>query len=254
MRRLVLTLSFLLCAVQLGAFQSSVQSNKKGDSKVSASKINPKDGLRYFWIPPGTYIEGCSPGDKQCYEDEKPNRKITLTKGFWLGETEVPQAAFEKITGKNPSNFKGPTLPAEEVTFELADKYCKAIGGRLPTEAEWEYAARAGSTTSRYGELNKIAWYLNNSNDTTHPVGGKAPNAFGLRDMLGNVIEWTSTFFTVQLNQENVDPQGPKQAEYRTLRGGGWFDDPELVRASNRSWFEDGDTDYNVGFRCVSAF
>ena len=226
---------------------SSSHSPKAGDSK-----INPKDGLKYLWIPPGTYISGCSPGDNQCYEDEKPERKITLTKGFWLGETEVPQSAFEKITGYNPSIFTGANLPVEETTFDDATGYCNAIGGRLPTEAEWEYAARAGSTAARYGDLDKIAWYIGNSQFTTHPVGQKQPNAFGLKDMLGNVIEWTSSHFTVQHSQENIDPKGPREAEYRTLRGGGWFDDPELVRVSNRSWFEDGDTDYNVGFRCVS--
>jgi len=247
----LLTLTVFLFAAPLVAFQAPAK-QVGGSPKRGDSKINPIDGLRYFWIPPGSYVWGCSPGDKQCYEDEMPNRKITLTKGFWLGETEVPQSAFEKITGENPSNFRGANLPAEEITYDLATEYCGKIGGRLPTEAEWEYAARAGTTGPRYGDLDKIAWYFKNSNFSTHPVGQKEPNAFGLRDMLGNVIEWTSTFFTVQHNQENIDPKGPNDAEYRTLRGGGWFDDPELVRASNRTWFEDGDTDYNVGFRCVS--
>ncbi len=222
--------------------------------KAGDSKINPVDGLRYRWIPPGSYTSGCSAGDKQCFKEEFPNRRITLTRGFWLGETEVPQSAWEKVLPdiENPSNFTGPNLPVEEVNYNDALAYCETIGGRLPTEAEWEYAARAGSTASRYGDLDKIAWYYGNSNFTTHPVGQKQANAFGLHDMLGNVIEWTNTFFTVQLSQENIDPKGPHEAEYRTLRGGGWFDDPELVRASNRSWFEDQDTDYNVGFRCVS--
>jgi formylglycine-generating enzyme required for sulfatase activity len=249
----LLSLAAIVLVTPLAAFQAANRSPAKAPQKGD-SKVNPKDGLRYRWIPPGTYISGCSPGDKQCYDDEVPPRKITLTKGFWLGETEVPQSAWDKVMPdvQDPSNFVGKNLPVEEATYYDASEYCEKIGGRLPTEAEWEYAARAGSTSARYGDLDKIAWYFGNSDFTTHPVGQKQPNAFWLYDMLGNVIEWTNTFFTVQLSQENIDPKGPREAEYRTLRGGGWFDDPELVRASNRSWFEDGDTDYNVGFRCVS--
>jgi formylglycine-generating enzyme required for sulfatase activity len=238
-------------AVPLPAFQAVAPGTAR-TPKAGETKLNSKDGLKYVWIPAGDFTSGCSPHDDQCYDDELPTRHIILTKGFWLGVTEVPQAAYERVMGKNPSTYEGPTLPVEEVRWWDADDYCAAIGGRLPTEAEWEYAARAGSTESRYGDIDKVAWYSGNSNFTPHPVGQKLPNAFGLYDMLGNVIEWTNTYFTVQISQENVNPQGPKEAEYRTLRGGGWFDDPELVRASDRDWFEDGDTDYNVGFRCVS--
>lgn len=229
------------------AFQASSASPKPGDVKT-----NPTDGLRYVWIPPGSITTGCSQGDNECYEDEYPARKVTLTKGFWLGQTEVTQAAFMKIMDYNPSVFEGSKLPVESVTFNEADDYCTAINGRLPSAAEWEYAARAGTTGPRYGKLDDIAWYWNNSNYTTHPVGQKKPNAFGLYDMLGNVVEWTHTFYWVQLNQENINPTGPSTAEYRELRGGGWWDDPDLVRASYRRRFEDGDEDYNIGFRCVS--
>lgn len=220
---------------------------KKGDTKV-----NPKDGLKYVWIPPGNFTYGCSPGDKQCYKDEFPLRKLTLTKGFWLGQTEVTQRAYSSVIHYNPSAFEGDDLPVDLVDWYDADDYCEAIGGRLPTDAEWEYAARAGTTTTRYGNLDEIAWYYGNSQLSTHPVGQKKPNAFGLYDMLGNVVEWTDTWYTVQHNQENVDPKGPKTAEYKTLRGGGWFDEPRLVRASYRSRIGPEETDYNIGFRCVS--
>jgi formylglycine-generating enzyme required for sulfatase activity len=216
--------------------------------------VNPKDGLRYRWIPPGKFTSGCSPGDHDCYADEFPNRKITLTRGFWLAETEVTQAAYERITGDNPSVFEGPDLPVEMVTWNEADAYCREIGGRLPTEAEWEYAARAGTTGPRYGNLDDIAWYWKNSKFSTHPVGQKKPNAFGLYDMLGNVVEWTHTWYTVQISQENINPAGPGMAEFKSLKGGGWWDDPDLVRASYRARIEPGDTDFNIGFRCVSEF
>jgi formylglycine-generating enzyme required for sulfatase activity len=221
-------------------------------SREGQITINPVDQQRYVWVPPGSFLAGCSAGDNACLEDEVPTRKITLTRGFWLGETEVTQAAWDRQIDFNPSVFQGPNLPVEYVTWEDADWFCRKIGGRLPTEAEWEYAARAGTTGARYGKLGEIAWYWENSNFTTHPVRQKKPNAFGLYDMLGNVVEWTHTWYTVQVNQENINPTGPALAEYKSLRGGGWWDDPALIRVSYRRRFEPGDYDYNIGFRCVS--
>jgi formylglycine-generating enzyme len=240
------------CILFAAAMPSRVGAGQAASGKPGDSKVNPKDGLRYRWIPPGNFTSGCSPGDKDCYKDEYPNRKITLTRGFWLGQTEVTQAAYERVTGDNPSVFQGPDLPVEMVTWNEADSYCSQIGGRLPSEAEWEYAARAGTTGPRYGDLDQIAWYWKNSNFSTHPVGQKKPNAFGLYDMLGNVVEWTHTWYTVQLSQETINPTGPSMAEFKSLKGGGWWDDPDLVRASYRSRIEPGDTDFNIGFRCVS--
>jgi len=240
------------------AFQSGSGSGKAAKAapakapQLGDSKINPKDGLKYLWIPPGKFIEGCSPGDSDCYEDELPQRNITLTKGFWLGDTEVPQSAFVKIMKRNPSWSKGPNLPAEEIQWEVADIYCRRIGGRLPTEAEWEYAARAGTTQPRYGDLDKIGWFYENAGLMSHPVGQKEPNAFGLHDMLGNVLEWTHTWYTVQLSQETTDPKGPSYGEFKSLKGGSWWDYAPLVRASFRSRIEPDHTDRNIGFRCVS--
>ena len=242
-----LALAAIILATTLTSPIGAFQGPKPGDAKV-----NSKDGQRYLWIPPGKVTTGCSPGDKECYGDEYPSRDITLTRGFWLAETEVTQAAYEEIMGENPSYFDGPDLPVEYVSWENADAYCRRIGGRLPSEAEWEFAARAGTTGSRYGNLDEIAWYWNNSNFSTHPVKQKKPNAFGLYDMLGNVVEWTQTWYTVQISQENINPTGPSSAEYRALRGGGWWDDPDLIRVSYRRHFEPGDFDFNIGFRCVS--
>ena len=153
---------------------------------AGAKKVNPKDGLTYVWIPAGKFQMGCSPGDAECGDDEKPVHEVTITKGFWLGQTSVTQQAYERVTGKNPASHKGPNLPVEEVDWEEARAYCTAIGGRLPTEAEYEYAARAGSTVARYGNLDEIAWYKGNSGGASHEVAQKLPNAFGLYDMLGN--------------------------------------------------------------------
>ena len=246
----------LACFVLAAAIPSGVfafqHSGNSPAPKVGDAKVNPKDGLRYVWIPPGSFTEGCSPGDKECYEDESPTHKITLTRGFWLSQTEVTHAAFQKLMDYNPSIFEGPNLPVESVSWNEADQYCQKIGGRLPSEAEWEYAARAGTTGARYGNLDDIAWYWNNSNYMSHPVAQKKPNAFGLYDMLGNVVEWTHTWYSVEHNVETINPTGPSTAEYKSLRGGGWWDEPDLVRASYRRRFETGDEDYNIGFRCVS--
>jgi formylglycine-generating enzyme required for sulfatase activity len=215
------------------------------------TKINPKDGLKYVWIQPGSYIIGCSPNDNDCYRDEKRNMKITLTRGFWIGETETTQAAYKKIMPKNPSRFQGNNLPVEFITQEDAQKYCVAVGARLPTEAEWEWAARGGTPGPRYGNLDDIAWYFNNSDHHTHPVGLKQPNAYGLKDMLGNVAEWTNTVYQTYLSWEGINPVGPEDGEYRSLRGGGWFDKAPIVRASYRSRIEPDEFDFNIGFRCA---
>jgi formylglycine-generating enzyme len=241
-------------AVPSGIFAFQSSGSKVPSPKAGDTKVNPVDGLKYVWVPPGQFVSGCSTGDGACYKDEYPQRKIILTRGFWLGQTEVTQAAFKKIMGFNPSIFDGDNLPADSVTWEDADAYCGDVNGRLPSEAEWEYAARAGTTGPRYGNLDDIAWYWGNSGFTTHPVGKKKPNAFGLYDMLGNVVEWTYTWYSVQLNQENINPTGPTTVEeYKELRGGGWWDDASLVRASYRRHFEPTDEDYNIGFRCAQS-
>jgi formylglycine-generating enzyme required for sulfatase activity len=249
----LLALASILFATTLPTGMKAFQktSAQRGDTKTNAAKTNTKDGLRYLWIPPGAFTLGCSPGDGECYGDEKPAHRVTLTKGFWLGETEVTQAAYQRVTGKNPSNFKGLSLPVEQVTWVEANTYCGAIGGRLPTEAEWEYAARGGSAGSRYGDVAQVAWYGGNSRSTTHPVGQKQANGYGLHDMLGNVVEWTNDWHSSAISKDATDPKGPPSGEFKALRGGGWFDDGTLIRASYRSRIEIGDRDYNIGFRCV---
>lgn len=195
----------------------------------------PADGIVQRWIPRGVFEYGCSPGDTECLGDEKPTRLLVIP-GFWMQESEVTQAAFTRVMwGYNPSNFKGPQLPVENVTWFEAKTYCEVVGLRLPEEDEWEYAARGGTTGSRYGELDSIAWYVRNSGLRTQQVKTKLPNGYGLHDMFGNVMEWTASAF-YQLN---------------VLRGGSWYDFPQLTRASFR--YRDDPTrrsSYN-GFRCV---
>jgi formylglycine-generating enzyme required for sulfatase activity len=173
------------------------------------TRVNGKDGLTYVWIPAGTFTMGCSPGDYECAPAEKPAHDVTITKGFWIGQNGVTQEAYQKVTGKNPSGFKGTTLPVENINWNEARSFCQAVGMRLPTEAEWEYAARAGSQQSRYEDLATISWYRDNSANTTHDVGQKPANAWGLYDTLGNVWEWASDWYADQLPATVTDPAGP---------------------------------------------
>ena len=138
---------------------------------------------------------GCSPGVAGCLEPEKPQHPVRIGTGFWLGQTEVTQAAYEKLTKRNPSNLKGSDRPVEQVSWEEANAYCKDVGMRLPSEAEWEFAARAGSNGARYGNLAEVAWYRPNSASMTQPVAARQPNAWGLYDMLGNAWEWTNDWY-----------------------------------------------------------
>jgi formylglycine-generating enzyme required for sulfatase activity len=191
---------------------------------------------------------GCSPGDAECASDEKPARQVTIGKGFWMGQTPVTQEAYQRVTGKSPGYFKGAKFPADSMNWGEAQNYCQATGMRLPTEAEWEYAGRAGITASRYGELDQIAWYGVNSADKTHEVMQKQPNAWNLYDMLGNVWEWTADWYSPHPGN---DPQGPPSGKIRVLRGGSWGNGPAFVRLSVRSGNEPENHSNVVGFRCV---
>jgi serine/threonine protein kinase len=215
-------------------------------------KANPKDGLTYVWIEPGTFMMGCSPGDTECPDAAKPPHQVTITNGFWMGQAPVTQQAYQDVIGTNPSHLKGAGLPVEAVGWNDARDYCKAVDMRLPTEAEWEYAARAGTTGSRYGDIDGIAWYSANSGDKTHEVKQKAPNAWGLYDMLGNVSQWTDGWYGNYPKSGETDPDGPEKGKYHPVRGGSYDGSPRDVSASVRHAAVPGYDRYTfIGFRCV---
>jgi formylglycine-generating enzyme required for sulfatase activity len=226
------------------------------------TRVNPKDGLKYVWIAPGTFMMGCSPGDNECWDDEKPAHQVTITRGFWIGQTPVTAGAYKRFAGatgrqmpKPPKFNKGwanENMPIVMVDWNDAQAYCGWMGGRLPTEAEWEYAARGGSREARYGNLNNIAWYSDNSGDGTRDVGQKRANGFGLYDILGNVWEWVSDWEDDHYyqNSPSQDPQGPGSGQWRVQRGGSWGNFPRFVRVSVRLSYDPGGRIDVFGFRC----
>jgi formylglycine-generating enzyme required for sulfatase activity len=186
-------------------------------------------------IEAGKFMMGSDSGDS----DEKPIHEVRISKPFYLGKHEVTQGQWQAIMGTNPSFFKGdPNLPVESV-YDGVQEFIRRLnakeGGtqyRLPTEAEWEYAARAGTTTER--QLREFVWYSTNSGDKTHPVGQKKPNAWGLYDMHGNVWELVQDWYGPYTAGAVVDPTGPSSGTLRVIRGGSWYSDAGDCRSASR--------------------
>ena len=191
--------------------------------------------------------------------------EVTLSKPFYMGVTEVTQAQYEAVMGTNPSKIKGATNPVEMVSWNDATEFCKKLSEktrqvvRLPTEAEWEYACRAGTQTAySFGDdpsaLGDYAWYGKNSGGTTHPVSQKKPNAWGLYDMHGNVWEWCADWYADYPQGPVTDPSGPATGviRARVWRGGSWdFDDTVRFRCAFRDCRDPTYRDCNLGFRCA---
>jgi len=235
-------------------------------------------------IPAGEFLMGCSPGDGECQSDERPPHKVWVSE-FWMDKTEVTVAEYKKcvdigycqehfddeacfvyhegnwIQGRVQEPFRGEDQPAVCVDWSQAKSYCEWVGKRLPTEAEWEKAARGGAPGARYGDLDAIAWYDQNSGGATHPVGKKQPNGYGLYDMLGNAWEWCSDWYGGSYYNDSPgrDPHGPNLGLKRVQRGGSWcpgspkFPGSWMWRASHRASYYQGSELTSIGFRCASS-
>ncbi|MCU1334941.1 MAG: hypothetical protein JWO19_522 [Bryobacterales bacterium] len=199
-----------------------------------AQSPNPTKGaidMEFVKIAPGEFVMGCSTDDKDCNADETPAHRVQITKAFEIGKYEVTQAQWQAIMGSNPSTIKGDDHPVETVSKDDAHDFLARLNARndgyryrLPTEAEWEYAARAGTTDTQTASLDEVAWYEANSGDETHPVGKKKPNAWGLYDTLGNVREWIEDLFARDFFSTSplADPTGPQAGQGgNPLPGGG---------------------------------
>jgi formylglycine-generating enzyme required for sulfatase activity len=197
---------------------------------------------------------------KSSCEWENPAHEVTLTKSFYLGKFEVTQEQYQHVIGATPSQFKGRDLPVEQVSWTDAQEFCKKVSEktgfsvRLPTDAEWEHACRAGTKTTYYTgdaetDLDRAGWYSNNSKGATHPVGQKTPNAWGVHDMHGNVWEWCADWFEAYKSEPAIDPQGAAQGQSRVLRGGSWDDLPWFCRSVKRDGYYPDARYYYFGCR-----
>jgi formylglycine-generating enzyme required for sulfatase activity len=217
--------------------------------------------LEWVAVPAGSFRMGCSPGDPECSPDERPAHDVRV-ESFELTRTEVTQSQYEKAVGGNPSDFRGcPNCPVDRASFDEATAFCAAVGGRLASEAEWEYAARAGAATRfSCGDdarcLADYGWFDANSGWRPHPVGGKRPNAFGVFDMSGNVAEWVQDRYHREYAHAPADGRPwldpDDRYRFRVIRGGMWTDEPRRLRVSARPWDLPYDRiDYGLGIRCA---
>jgi formylglycine-generating enzyme required for sulfatase activity len=223
--------------------------------------------IEMLLVPPGTFTMGCTASNQYgCNAIENPTHLVTLTQAFYMGRYEVTQGQWMAKMGSNPSSFQGASYPdaanrpVEYVFWNNVQGYLSATGMRVPFEAEWEYACRAGTATAFHSmpgypngtnddsQVGTIAWYNANSGGQTHAVGGKAANALGFHDMLGNVWEWMNDGYAGYSSGAQTDPLGPVAGIQRVLRGGSWTSDADLVRSSYRLIHYVGGADQYRGF------
>ena len=218
------------------------------------------NGIQFVWVPAGEFLMGSTSSEAE--DDEQPLTRVRISQGFFLGKYEITQGQWQEVMGRNPSRFYecGPTCPVEHVSWDDVQEFIQRLNGleggwryRLPTEAEWEYAARAGTSGDHYAaDVDVIAWYSENSGRRPHPVGQKAPNAWGLHDMLGNVWEWVEDWYGTYPGGSVTDPRGPGSGSARVTRGGSWDDFVTgTCRVPSRRNFSPGGDIHFLGFRLL---
>ena len=227
-------------------------------------EVYPGVEMEFVYIPPGRFTMGSKDGDR----DERTVHEVEINRGFYLARYPVTRAHWERVMDNDPSRSEGPNRPVDSVSWQDAAEYLEKLnaaeGGpqyRMPTEAEWEYACRAGTTTVfSFGDddqgLALYAWYRDNSGFQTQEVGLKQPNAWGLYDMHGNVWEWCLDWYDEQYYavSPRCDPQGPPEGTSRVLRGGSWDNGPDGLHAAGRNRFRPAFRSSSFGFRCARTF
>ncbi len=286
-----------LVAISLSAFRGSFEKKQPEDGMAAQKKDSPKTesgsvqdaarkdgggvppndftnhlGMKFAWIPPGKFMMGSPREEKarQAWGTDETRHKVTLTRGFYMGKYTVTQEEWQTVMGNNPSRFRGEkNLPVEKVSWEDCQRFIKKLREmdgkpyRLPTEAEWEYACRAGTTSPFYfgaaisteqaNFCNRAGIYNNGATGVdrrkTTPVGSFPANAFGLHDVHGNVFQWCQDWQADYPPEDVVDPQGPNEGHHRVLRGGSWCDDSSTCRSAFRQVCGPADAEPNTGFR-----
>ncbi len=238
-------------SVRLGRLRLAVVPILPGKFSMGTDRVIRADDS---WKP----CSSCPPRN----DVERPAHQVTITRDFWMGQFDVTQAQWQELMGSNPAYGKaGPDAPMEQVSFRDVQAFIAKLNAtqdqwtvRLPTEAEWEYAARAGTTGETYGPLDEIAWYRGNKGvGTTHPVGQKRPNAFGLYDMLGNVWQWCQDWFGPYSSEPSTDPQGAARGDRRITRGGCFYCEALQERAARRNRDPEDHSSRSIGFRIVAV-
>ena len=267
--------------VPISAVQEAKEWRKKHDPEWR-EEFHIQDRYPMVRIPGDIFVMGCQPGDSHCDEDELPPHIVTIQHDFYLGKIEVTQDLYAHVQKKNPSRFQycGALCPIESISFYETLQFLNALsqqeglmkcytgtgknmsfvgvectGYRLPTEAEWEYAARGGEAFLYAGSntVDEVAWYEKNAGDTTHPVAQKKPNGFGLFDMSGNVMEWCNDWYWQYTAEAKTDPVQQTRTKSKVGRGGTWFEDHAKTRNSDR-YFEAPSFQYDLlGFRIAQT-
>ena len=276
LRALLIAAFLMLALCPLATGETSTQSKEQLDTSESPSpkdskvaglpeKVmeDPVTGMEFVFVKGGCFRMGDTFGDG--FPAERPVHEVCVD-DFWMGKYEVTQAQWERVMGNNPSDFKkGGNNPVETVNWDDAHSFIEKLSTvskkryRLPTEAEWEYAARSGGKaekwagTSEQKALGEFAWYDANSEMQTHPVGQKKPNGLGLYDMSGNVSEWCKDWYDKEYYAKSPkdNPKGPEKGQYRVIRGGAWLFDAINARVSDRVRFNASSRTYGIGFRLV---
>ena len=243
------------------AQQPVVQATVTNSDNIS---IPVKDGIsiEMVRVEAGTFTMGATPEMEYPLDDEKPAHQVTLTNDYYIGKYEVTQALWKAVMGNNPSYSKGNNLPVERVSWDNCQKFISKLNRitgktfRLPTEAEWEYAARGGKKSRGYqysgsSNLSDVAWYEDNSGNKIHNVGSKQANELGIYDMSGNVHEWCQDWYDKYSNSSKVNPTGANSGSYRVSRGGGWANSAGLCNSSSRVNETPGNRSGSLGLRLV---
>ena len=231
----------------------------KPQPPASKPEVRPQNvAIEFVDIPAGEFLMGSDNGE----DDEKPVHRVSI-KAFRMGKYEVTQEQWQAVMGSNPSYFKscGGNCPVESVGWSDVQIFLQRLNARndgytyrLPTEAEWEYACRAGTTGDYAGELSLMAWYSDNSDSKPHPVGQKSPNRWGLYDMHGNVWEWCADWYGSYSSEAQTDPTGPATGSGRVVRGGGWGGNAASLRAADRGRSAPSGRRNDLGFRLVRTY
>ncbi len=246
-------------------FAVALKESKGEGSKAGATKTVTVKGVPFelVYVAPGTFAMGSD--DSDAYFFEKPVHEVTLTKGYWIGKTEVTQRQWEAVMGGNPSKWKGKDLPVETVSWNDCQEFIEKLNGlqgdvkfALPTEAQWEFAARGGTKSKGYkysgsNSIGEVAWYDGNSDRETHPVGTKKSNELGIHDMSGNVWEWCQVWYGNYPSGAVTDPVGAGSGDFRVFRGGSWYFTARFCRSALRDWYSPGRRYFNIGFRLAAS-